>query len=102
HRRLAAILLLGDAHDIGPQLGRQGHRHLLEIVRHAILRSLADHRVLPWKIHNAPDILPDAPSPSVRGSDAFPSVETTRVHHATRRRGGMAAGGAGAATRGDN
>src|SRR5262249_3368109 len=34
----------------------------------------------------------------VRGSDAFPSVETSRVHHAARRRGcSVAARGAGAA-----
>src|SRR5262249_3398275 len=37
----------------------------------------------------------------VRGSDAFQSVETARVHHAARRRGRVAAGGARAAGRAD-
>src|SRR6516162_4095290 len=31
--------------------------------------------------------------PAREGSDAFPSVETPRVHHAARRRGGVAARG---------
>src|SRR5262249_40494200 len=35
--------------------------------------------------------------PAREGSDAFPSMETTRLHHAARRRGGVAARGARAA-----
>src|SRR5262249_28028472 len=35
--------------------------------------------------------------PAREGSDAFPSMETSRVHHAARRRGGLAARSASAA-----